>query len=58
MNDRWEYKVLTPKTRWGFSQDKPEMLAELLNREGAQGWELVGTVWAGMALQLFLKRRK
>ncbi|MFC4728062.1 DUF4177 domain-containing protein [Coralloluteibacterium thermophilus] len=58
MNDRWEYKVLAPRNRWGMGETKPDRLAELLNREGAQGWELVSSVWMGAALKFFLKRRR
>ncbi len=56
-NDRWEYKVVpAPTSIWGTS--KPEAMAEALNREGAQGWELVSTTLIGMRVHFFLKRAR
>ncbi|MCB1567985.1 MAG: DUF4177 domain-containing protein [Xanthomonadales bacterium] len=56
-NDRWEYKVvLAPSTIWGAS--KPKHMTEALNREGAQGWELVNATLVGMRLHFFLKRAR
>lgn len=55
--DRWEYKVIqVPVTVWGTS--KPEVMAETLNREGQQGWELVNTLYYGMKVHFFMKRRR
>jgi hypothetical protein len=55
--DRWEYKVIqAPVTVWGTS--KPEVMAETLNREGQQGWELVNTLYYGMKVHFFMKRRR
>ena len=57
-NDRWEYKVVpAPTSIWGTS--KPEAMAEALNREGAQGWELVSSsAHPNGGFQLFFKKNK
>ncbi|MBN8922687.1 MAG: hypothetical protein BGP10_10735 [Rhodanobacter sp. 68-29] len=61
MSGSWEYKVVTVK-REGFfvSTHTPEdeRLTEVLNREGAQGWELVNaSIPTYMSpVTLFLKR--
>ena len=56
-NERWEYKVMpAPVSAWGTS--KPEQMAEALNKEGQQGWELVNTLYYGMKIHFFLKRRR
>jgi hypothetical protein len=55
--ERWEYKVVpAPSSFWGIN--KPEKMAEALNREGQQGWELVNVVAQGIVLHLFLKRAR
>lgn len=57
-SDRWEYKVedLVP----GFLNRnlQPTAMTEALNREGAQGWELVNVVQVGLKMKLFFKRRR
>ncbi len=54
-HERWEYKVVqAPVSVWGTS--KPEHMAEALNKEGQQGWELVNTLYYGMKIHFFLKR--
>jgi hypothetical protein len=61
MAANWEYKVLTVKRR-GFVKltETPadNEVAALLNREGAQGWELIGAVGFGpmRGVTLYLKR--
>jgi hypothetical protein len=61
MAANWEYKVLTV-TRPGALKltETPEdsELTALLNREGAQGWELVNAVGYGpmRGVTLYLKR--
>lgn len=54
MSSRWSYKVVQIKPTWrGVTAEAAETaLAQL----GQQGWELVSTVWTGMALQLFFKK--
>ena len=62
MNTRWEYKVLTLKSETGFAaafniMPKDDEATAILNREGAQGWELVGTAFNwGHPSSLFFKR--
>ena len=56
-HERWEYKVVqAPVSVWGTS--KPEQMAEALNKEGQQGWELVNTLYYGMKVHFFLKRSR
>lgn len=61
MAANWEYKVLTVEREGTFktSNTPPDdQLATILNREGAQGWELVNAVLAHYAqpVTLYLKR--
>ncbi len=64
--ERFEYKVLGTKTHGVFQEiwfdgDEnlgKEITAELLNRYGAEGWEVCGTMRAGYGFSIFLKRRK
>ncbi|MCK9537676.1 DUF4177 domain-containing protein [Dokdonella sp.] len=56
-NPRWEYKVVQASVSW-TGTIKPEQMAEVLNREGQQGWELVNTVLYGMRLHFILKRER
>ena len=54
MSRRWNYKVVEIKPTWrGVTADAAEAA---LSQWGQQGWELVSTVWTGMALRLFLKK--
>lgn len=61
MSATWEYKVTTLKHGGGLqltlTPTDEETLA-VLNREGAQGWELVTAVCAGIAQPtlLYFKR--
>lgn len=58
-DDRWEYKVLkAPVSIWGAI--KLEGVAEMLNQEGRQGWELVSVAGDGLSQNrlLFLKRAR
>src|SRR5215831_15962849 len=44
MNAQWEYKTLKISTDFGFfsgTDFDADQLAELLNAQGAEGWELV-----------------
>ena len=44
MKLKWEYKTLKIPTDFGFfsgTDFDSDQLAEMLNREGAEGWELV-----------------
>lgn len=56
MNQRWTYQVIDIKPDFLGRQHKPEQLQELLNRHGAQGWELVaivpGSTWVQKRLLL------
>ena len=61
MAANWEYKVLTVKRHGALKlTETPEdaELVVLLNREGAQGWELVSAVGFGpmRGVTLYLKR--
>ncbi len=53
--ERWEYKVMTvTPSIWGeFRHDE---VAEVLNKEGRDGWELVNSLLYGMVITLFFKR--
>jgi hypothetical protein len=56
-HDRWEYKVVALGLGWRMLRHTwTEHAAEALNREGAQGWELVSSQWMGTQLTLFFKR--
>ena len=64
MSATWEYKVITLKHGGGGLQltltpTDDEVIA-VLNREGAQGWELVNAVCAGIAQPtvLYFKRAR
>jgi hypothetical protein len=62
MSATWEYKVTTVKHGGGGLQltltPTDEETRTVLNREGAQGWELVSAVCAGIAQPtvLYFKR--
>lgn len=53
MSATWEYKVITLKHGGGGLQltltPTDDEAMTVLNREGAQGWELVAAVCAGLA---------
>jgi hypothetical protein len=62
MATSWEYKVITLKhggggLQFSFTPDDEESIATL-NREGANGWELVNAVCVnpGQPVMLYLKR--
>ena len=58
MSQRWSYQVIDIKPDFLGRQTKPEQLQEVLNRQGAQGWELIaiipGSTWVQKRL-LFKK---
>ena len=58
MSQRWSYQVIDIKPDFLGRQNKPEQLQEVLNRQGAQGWELIqiipGSHWVQKRL-LFKK---
>ena len=56
-NPRWEYKVVQAPVSWAGTLDNAKA-AEVLNREGQQGWELVNALLHGMRVHLFLKRER
>ena len=64
MSATWEYKVTTLKHGGGGLQltltPTDEETQAVLNREGAQGWELVTAVCAGIAQPtlLYFKRSR
>ena len=63
MNDRWEYKVMTLKAESGLGavfgvRPGDDEATDILNREGAQGWELVAVSLFGAVTRAYLKRRK
>jgi hypothetical protein len=64
MSATWEYKVTTVKHGGGGLQltltPTDEETLAVLNREGAQGWELVTAVCAGIAQPtvLYFKRSR
>ena len=55
---RWEYKVEGLKPGFLMQHLKEEALTELLNRHGAQGWELVNVINIGMQVKVFFKRER
>lgn len=57
-NDRWEYKVEELKPGFLYRNMQPEHLAETLNREGVQGWELINVVAMGASMKAFFKRAR
>lgn len=59
-SNRWEYKVVPVKSAWRpfMPADFDALLGETLNREGAQGWELVAMHPMGMQFTLVLKRQR
>ncbi len=59
-HSRWEYKVLNVSVTWRALRRSQwdQLVTETLNREGMQGWELVNAHWAGMQLNLIMKRPK
>jgi hypothetical protein len=64
MAANWEYKVITLKHGGGglkftITPDDDEAMAAL-NREGANGWELVSAVCAypGQPVMFYLKRQR
>jgi hypothetical protein len=55
---RWQYLVVQAKpNRWFKVFPDAEVLAELMNRHGAQGWELVGVAGAPPHAQHLLFKR-
>lgn len=54
MSQRWIYQVLDTKADFLGRHNTPEPLQELLNRHGAQGWELIeftpGSSWVPQRL--------
>ncbi len=55
---RWEYKVEDLKSGFLMRNLKEDALTELLNRHGAQGWELVNIGTVGVQMKLFFKRAR
>ncbi|MBI1248636.1 DUF4177 domain-containing protein [bacterium] len=52
MKKKWEYKTLKISTSFGFfsgTDFNSDELADLLNKEGADGWELVSVFDIGDA---------
>ena len=58
MSQRWSYQVIDIKPDFLGRQNKPEQLQEMLNRQGAQGWELVGISPGGTWVQKRLLFKK
>lgn len=61
MTTNWEHKVITLQREGNFRMSntpQDDEIAAVLNREGAQGWELVNAVIPAYAqpVTLFLKR--
>ncbi|MGH8078682.1 MAG: DUF4177 domain-containing protein [Lysobacter sp.] len=44
MSQRWIYQVIETKPDFLGRQNTPEPLQDVLNRQGAQGWELIGFI--------------
>jgi hypothetical protein len=58
MTTRWQYLVVHAKSdRWYKPFPDAGALAEILNRHGAQGWELVGVAGAPPHAQHLLFKR-
>lgn len=56
-HERWEHKVVSLSFSWRPFGDKWIVDAnEAMNREGAQGWQLVSTQMMGARVTLFFKR--
>ena len=58
MSQCWSYQVVDIKPDFLGRQNKPEQLQEVLNRQGAQGWELVGIIPGGTWVQKRLLFKK
>lgn len=56
--DRWEYKCEELKPGFLFRNMVAEKITDTLNREGAQGWELVNVVTFGAGVKVFYKRQR
>lgn len=61
MGTNWEYKVLTAEREGTFKMSntpQDDQLTTILNRDGAQGWELVSAITPNysMPTTLYLKR--
>lgn len=55
---RWEYKVEDLKGGFFMRNLKEDAMTELLNRHGAQGWELINISTVGVQMKLFFKRAR
>lgn len=55
---RWEYKVEDLKPGFLMRNLKEDVMTELLNRHGAQGWELINISAVGVQMKLFFKRER
>lgn len=57
-SERWEYRVEDLKYGFLGRAMQAEALTETLNRQGAQGWELVNVVMYGAQMKAFFKRQR
>ena len=55
-HDRWEHKVVCLKGWSMIRSTWTERATDAMNREGAQGWQLVSTQMMGTQLSLFCNR--
>ena len=55
---RWEYKVEDLKAGFLMKNLTEEAMTDLLNRHGAQGWELINISTVGTRMKLFFKRAR
>ena len=59
MSTHWAYKVIDVKTKGMRMMLNAEDMQDVLNQQGAQGWELVNVVQLAMnRVSLYFKKQK